>query len=210
MVQQQQQQHSLKKTNMNKYLSTAVAAGALAFGVSQASATAINGTINFGAFGSIALVGGTTFPSATGISFSPGAPLVNAIVTPGSTGDFVAVSVLTPASFRDITFGGSSTPEWTLGTGQFSFDLMTSVNSSVNDTFLNVSGTGTIHSTIAGLDDTQGFFSLTASRSAANQVTFSFQSTTSTTPPPGLPDGGATAMLLGVGVLGLGAMKRKS
>jgi len=205
----------LIKERMTKYLKTAAAVGALAFAATQASAVPISGTINFGNIGIVALTGGATFTTATGLDFTPDCTrrTPSSIVTSGDGSFAVVVPIATTASFKDFNFGGGNLNEWTLSSGQFAFDLTTSAKSgTTTDTFLNVSGTGFVKSSIAGLDTTPGFFSLTASRSFPGQLTFSFQASTSTIPPDDnrVPDGGATAVLLGLGVLGLTVAKRRA
>ena len=196
---------------MTNYLKTAAAVGALAFAATQANAAPIQGTINFAGVNDIELTGGSTFPSATGIHFTGGTP--NAIVTStaavGGTDSFGAngVGFLQAATFKDFTFGAAVPSLWTLTTGggvTFTFNLASASNLSPDNSFLNIKGNGTVTSSVAGLDPTTGFFSLTSSRSSDGQTDFSWQSTTSSAPPPGAPDGGATVMLLGIGVAGLG------
>ena len=101
---------------MTKYLKTAAAVGALAFAATQASAVPISGTINFGNIGIVALTGGATFTTATGLDFTPDASGVtpNALVTSGDGSFSVVAPITTTAKFKDFSFGGGNLDEWTL------------------------------------------------------------------------------------------------
>jgi hypothetical protein len=191
---------------MTKQITTALAAGALLLGASHASAAQIDGTINFGSTAPIKL-NAATFPAATAVDFQSPAGVPNAVVIPGSTGDF-SLLVGQTAVFQDFTIGASVGSEWALSLiPGFSFDLATSANLSANNIFLNIVGTGVVHA--PGFENTPGTFTLTASRSGGDsQVNFSFAAST-TAVPRSTPDGGATALLLGAGLLGMGAIARR-
>jgi hypothetical protein len=181
-----------------------IALGAVSLGLFDVSATQLSGTINFGSTSPIQL-NAPTFPAVTAVDFQspPGVP--NAVVIPGSTGSFTPL-VGQLAMFQDFTIGSSTPNEWILTTAPgYTFDLTTSGNFSANNMFLNIFGTGVVHA--PGYENTPGTFTLTASRSGGNgQVNFSFAASTSANP---TPDGGATALLLGAGLVGIGAVARR-
>jgi len=190
---------------MTKLITSTFAAGVLALGATKASAAnQLSGTINFGSTSPIQL-NAATFPAVTAIDFQniPGNP--NAVVIPGSTLDF-ALLVGQTAEFLDFTIGAPMPNEWHLSLMPgISFDLNTSANLSTDNVFLGISGTGIVHA--PSFDDTPGTFTLTASRSGGSeQISFSFAASTTATP---TPDGGSTAVLLGAGLLGMGALARR-
>ena len=195
---------------MTKYLTTTIAAGVIAFGATQSFAAGqLSGTINFGSTSPIQL-NAATFPAVTAVDFQNVAGTPNAVVLPGSDGDF-ALLVGQTAEFLDFAIGAAGTlNEWHLSLlPGFNFDLANSANISGNNVFLNITGTGTVHAPT--FDDTPGVFTLTASRSGgADQVSFSFAASTTGNPiPTRTPDGGATALLLGAGLLGISAISRR-
>jgi hypothetical protein len=104
-------------------------------------------------------------------------------------------------SIPNLTVGTDIPNFWSVG--GFSFELKNSANISTTESFLNITGDGII-SGPAGFDATPGTFSLTATRTGDNIITFGFLADTTA-----VPDGGATAMLIGAGLLGLGALRRK-
>jgi hypothetical protein len=172
--------------------------GVIAAG-SSALANTITGTINFNSATGITLDTPENFMTVDFVNFFDN--VNSATVGFGSSGDFSSLVGPPAASvaFKDIDVGTSILSLWS--TGGFTFDLMNSANLSTADGLI-IAGTGIIHN--AAFEDTTGTFSLTASRSTPGQVEFTFQATSSA-----VPDGGATAMLLGVGMLGLGAIRRK-
>jgi hypothetical protein len=200
---------------MTKYITTAVAAGAFAFGVAQSQAAAIDGSIGFAPTKVVSTTPNdwTTIPLT--VNFKPGP---NAIINDAGalTGDFSTMlpnADTTPYSVTFKTFTtdtvGTVPALWAVvgGGPAISFDLTSSSNFSADNNFLSIAGTGVIHA--PGFDDTTGFFTLQANRTdPANQIEFFFTAST-TTHPPTVPDGGATAMLLGLGAIGVGALARR-
>jgi len=188
------------------------AASILAVSISGAVAAPLNGIINFGSTSPIRL-DTSNFVTATGVDFQAPAGVPNAVVIPGATGDFAAYIGQT-AIFQDFSFGSAVLNEWILPFSPgITFDLGTSVNFSVNNMFLNIAGTGTVHA--LGFDDTPGTFTLTATRSGSlKQIDFAFAASAATDaglPPDAVPapDGGATALMLGGGTLILAALNRR-
>jgi hypothetical protein len=181
-----------------KTLKTLALIGALTTG-SSVMATSIDGTIQFNANTTISLVGGTTFPTATGIDFADNVNSAT-VNTAASDGSFTGLSGT--VAFKDFTIGTSVNSLWSVGI--WSFDLGNSVNNSADDTHLAIDGTGTLKGT--GFADTPGVFSLTTQRTGGTaQTTFTFSASTTA-----VPDGGASALLIGMGLLGLGVMRRKA
>ncbi|MBA3833760.1 MAG: hypothetical protein H0X34_18075 [Chthoniobacterales bacterium] len=87
--------------------------------------------------------------------------------------------------------------------GGFTFDLANSVVELQNSNFLLITGSGTISGN--GFDATPGMWSFTSQSPAAGGI-FSFSAVTSGT---GVPEGGATVALLGLGFCGIELARRK-
>lgn len=90
---------------------------------------------------------------------------------------------------------------WTVG--GFTYDLTSSTVIIQNADFLVISGTGTISGN--GFDPTPGVWNFTSQEPDANGV-FSFSASGGGT---GVPDGGTTVALLGIGLVGIEFMRRK-
>ena len=178
-----------------------LAIGALSAITAQVGATQINGSIDFSSIvgKEVKLFGANSFLLATGLDF-PAGP--NAAVD-GASGAFAGELSLT-ATFNDINpFSSGINPVWTTTDGHFSFTLDAGYAIIRGAHFLTVDGTGTMHDLLTGLEDTAGGFTLTTQGSPASRRTsFSWSATDDATP---TPDGGPTAILLGAGLLGLGA-----
>ena len=182
----------LKGTMIKNRIALVAAACAVALAVQQAGAAPIVGTI--------AIEGGADLDS----NDLGTATKVEAWDTPEVTsvsGDFdtfvdpeMAVSMTAPWTF---TSGLASL--WSVG--GYTFDLTTSSITFQNSSFLLVEGTGTASG--HGFDDTIGTFRFSTQEPDAMGV-FSFSASVGT-----VPEGGTTAMLLGLGFLGLGAIRRK-
>lgn len=176
-----------------KYLSAvAIAAGLTA----TVNATPINGSIGFG--GTFSTDNDADFTSATTFaSFT-------ATVTAGSqAGDYAGVPGGTSASFTAFSFGAASIiPLWTFtdaGAGiTYDFSATSVVKVTHTKTLLAFEGSGI--ALITGLDPTPGVWNITAN-SAGSALTFSSSAA--------VPDGGATALLLGLGLLGVGLAARR-
>lgn len=184
---------------MKKLLSLA---GLLAaFGVA-AYADPIAGNITIGAtFGTTVVVN----QGANSVTFSPSGP-GNAVVTFVS-GDYASV-ILGPSSvdYSDFTYAPGPTSQllWVIpGVADFLLTNFTLVDEPGTGVYLE--GTGT--ATLTGFDPTPGFWSFSASQASSTSV-FTFSST-NISPIPGVPDSGTTALLLGVGLMGLGFAARR-
>jgi hypothetical protein len=193
---------------MLKAMSLLPAVVALTMSVTGNQASTINGSVNFAPTKTIKATPNlwANVP-AVAVDFKAGP---NAIINDSGalTGDFLAIlptPEITPydVTFLDFTTGGAAVPNvWSIAGGP-SFDLTSSVNLSTDNLFLTISGTGILHA--PGYDDTEGTFTLQANRtSATGQVEFYFSASTTTT-----PDGGATAGLLGLGLLCVGTIARR-
>lgn len=188
-----------------------IAAAVVACAASLQAAT-ITGTIAFGA-----------------VSFSPSNPDLSSAndvitITPlpsvgGGTGDLTGATLTSFSSPITLNAGGGtatfSNPLWVLlaagGSRSFTFTAsgpateLTSLNN-VN----TISGSGTVSDGVAA-DNANGTYIFTFNKTAAGgTVSFSWAGTSgSTTPPPSVPDGGTTVMLLGSALAGLGLIRRK-
>jgi len=126
-----------------------------------------------------------------------------------NTGDYAGTdgSLVTMQGFAFDPFAGAAiSPLWTFDIGlvTYSFEL-TSITlvdrfAGGGNYFLSVAGSGM--ASITGFEDAAGTWSLTT-QSGTGATTLSFSSTTS------VPDSGATAALLGLGLIGLGAASRR-
>lgn len=183
---------------ITKKLATLLAASALVAGAFQAQAAPITGTIDIVASGSHVVLDKT----ANSVTFvDDNAVPGNALVSNG-TGDFAAF-VTQLVTYADFTYSplAVANPIWTLVAGGLSFDLETVTFISEAGTGLVLNGTGTIHSALH--EDTSGTWSFSADTASGGNFTFSSQTAAN------VPDGGATAMLLGLGVLGMATLRRK-
>lgn len=182
---------------MHKTLIKILSVTSLAVGmlVCTASANTIKGNINF--------FGGVTLDN-TDLSLATKVNTFNSAFVSSSTQDFAANGAvfLTPVTFTTPwTFVSGAHPLlWSVA--GFTFDLTSSSIISQSSTFLNVSGTGTIKH--LGFDDTIGVWTFTIP-SAGDNGTFAFAAATQAN----LPDGGTTALLVGLGLLGMGLVARR-
>lgn len=163
---------------------------ALALSATPSKAAAVNGSINFDGeattnTGSLATA--TAFSSITGTFVDPGT----------QTGTFASVPDYTTVSFTPFSFSaGGVTPLWTftIGNVTYSFDATSIVVETQNSTFLNIEGSGVAY--VTGDTAAVGHWSITDTGNGPN---FTFGEGTS------VPDSGATAALLALGVVALGA-----
>ena len=163
---------------------------------SQLSAAQVNGAITFS--------GGAVFDTSS-LASATRVNTFSDVAVMSLDGDFAgfvnvddSVSMATPWIFSP------STP--TLGlwsVGGFTYDLASCSVVLQNADFLLISGTGTISGN--GFDVTSGTWSFTAQSPSANGV-FSFSASDGFN---GVPDGGTTASLLGIGLVGVGLLRRR-
>lgn len=196
---------------MNKKLGVLAAASAIAF-LPDASALAITGQL---------VMDGTVNLNSTSIGSATEVASFGGDVYAGGASDGVFEDAGLDAALVSINGFSLNTspfstvdPLWTVTSGSetFSFALTGLQILTQNDTFLDILGTGYIYSETIGsqYSQTPGTFSLSISDSdgvgdGIGQFRFGFQATTSAT----VPDGGATAGLLGIGALSLLAFRRR-
>lgn len=180
---------------------------ALSFAVQQAEAANISGSIDMSG---TAILDNSLLGSATKVTSVSGAS-VGGIPTGSFTG--TAGDAVTWNGFGWNPSTTPVTPLWTFtdaGTGStYSFTLNSVSVDSQDNKFLNLLGSGTLSITggTAAADDTTGSWSFTISNPTGGaHANFAFTFANSQT---AVPDGGATAMLLGAGFLGLAGLRRK-
>ncbi len=130
----------------------------------------------------------------------------NTAVVTSATGSFSTIAAGTLATMNPYTFNPSTpvTPLWTVG--GFSFNLTSSTIVLQSSTFLAISGTGILTGP-AGFDPTPGLWAFTSQQAGGgSQQSFSFSANTTAV---GVPDGGSTVALLGAGLIGVVALRRK-
>ena len=178
--------------------------------VSKSQAVPITGQITLN--GGATISGGsptTTIANFTTITMQA----VGAVAFGGGSGSYSGISALTPVTFttNPLVVGAPGTvgaianasPFYTISVGGFSFDLtviVSNVYNSVSPQTRTLNGTGLLKGN--GFDDTPGTWQLSTS---GTDTTLGFVSTTEA-----LPDSGSTLALLGMGLIGLAALRRKS
>ena len=121
------------------------------------------------------------------------------------TGSFIGIAVGTAVTMTaPWTFDPSTALPALWSVGGFTFNLASSTISFQDSSFLAISGVGTITGP-AGFDPTNGIFNFTTQSPDAGGV-FSFSAANNAV---GVPDGGSTIALLGMGLLGLSSLRRR-
>jgi hypothetical protein len=194
-----------KTMKISKTILTLLATGLLSCGIfsQQAQAGFISGQISFSGsaiFNTTNLAAANTVTHFKDINNVDG----KATVVGVSTGSFSGIVSGTQASFtQPYQFNPSVgvTALWSVG--GFTFDLLTSAIVTQTSTFLNITGTGTLHN--AGFTDTAGVWNFTVSNASGSpQDTFSFAASTSA-----VPEGGSALALLGLGLVAVELLRRK-
>ena len=132
--------------------------------------------------------------------------------TVAGTGSYATVPPMTSTTFNDFTFIGDGTgamllgpdmPIWTftIGATTYSFDLLSLTNGRTQAGSMNFNGTGIAH--ITGMDDIPASFALEGAG-----TNFNFVLSSSTTSVPPTPDGGATVVMLAVGLVSVELVRR--
>lgn len=189
-----------------KTILAALAIGLLGCGIlcQQTQAVPITGDIEF--FGN-ATASGPSGALPTTINFG------NPWHSLAGTDSYAGVPFGTPTTFNSFSFIGDGiaasligpdTPLWTFAVGAvtYSFDLLNLTNAHTDAGSMAFTGEGIAH--ITGFDDTFATFGLQGAGSD-----FSFSISTSTTSTEGVPENGATIALLAIGLVGIGALRRK-
>jgi hypothetical protein len=186
--------------NVSKTVLTVVAVGLLSCGLfsQQAQAVSMNGYINFAG---VTVYNTKSLATATEVKKWNSSLVLEA----ATTGDFATfTSNLEPVKMGKPWMFNPSTPKpglWSVG--GFTFDLSSSTIVSQSAFFLNITGTGMVSGN--GFDPTPGEWSFTSSDSNGKiRSSFGFQSDT-----VAIPDGGATAALLGLALAGIEVLRRK-
>lgn len=194
---------------MNKTTKTILAAFAVAMlgcGLLCEQAYAITGSIQF--FGS-ASASGASGAGQTTISFTNPWDVLQ------GTGDYASVPAGTDTTFTNFSFTGdgasaaltgSVTPLWsfTFNGLNYSFDLLQLTNGHTESGSMSFAGTGIAH--ITGFGDTAASFSM---QGAGNNGPFTFQLSSSSTTAQGVPEGGTTAALFGLALVGLLTLRQR-
>lgn len=190
---------------MKLKITSAVAALATFFLVTGAQAAPITGQITLSADSSSVAI---NFAANT-VTFAPSSPALNAkvdTVNGNMTGLAPVGTLLTYKNFQYDPLVVIN-PIWLTTTGlSFTLTSISSVTENVAFGGLLLFGSGIISSTNPAFDPTPGNWSFNASES--DNATFSWGSTASVAPSR-VPDGGASAILLGVSLLGLVGASRK-
>ena len=179
-----------------KLLKLTLAVLSAALVASEAQAVMVDGAITF--------AGGAKFDT-TSLATATRVNLFKNVKVMSEDGDFTAfvadddpVTMAVPYIFTPST----PTPAlWSVG--GFTFDLDGSTVVLQNADFLIISGTGTL--TGNGFDPTEGTWSFTSQSPSANGV-FSFSASGDFN---GVPDGGSTVALLGLGLTCVWVIRRK-
>ncbi len=188
---------------MKKTLLAVLATAALTLG---AQAVPITGDIDFAGQ---ATFDTTSLATATRVTLFKANDLAanNTGTVTSANGSFSSIAPGTLATMNPYTFNPSTavTPLWTVG--GFSFNLTSSTIVAQSSFSLVVRGTGFITSTNPSFDTTPGVWIFSAGQAnGGTAASFSFQANTAAV---GVPDGGSTVALLGAGLIGVVALRRK-
>jgi hypothetical protein len=190
---------------MKKSLIKLAGALLLAFAVSSvAHANPINGSISFSNNSGLTtdsgnLLTATKITGITGVTVSTGSTAPTGTYA-GTDGD--AVTFITPIDFSGSAITPFSLWTFTAGGTTYSFTATSVGVVTQLATFLNIGGSGIAY--VTGYTPTAGVWSLTSTSTNSVALTFSASTT--------VPDGGTTALLVGLSLLGLSvaARRRKS
>jgi hypothetical protein len=198
-----------------KFLSPLIAGIAMTCFALTAQADPITGGVTF--TGQVTLPVGTNIGNATAFLSFNNPPLATVTIR---TGSYIVAGVGTndPVAVNAFTFGGFAYPYtlvpplqplWHSAGGLAEGDIMTIVSlfQTFNETSqigsATINGTGMLH--LVGFDPTMGSYVLDVTQGGST-LGFTYSAFV---PVPGTPDGGTTLLLLGMGLLGVGAVARR-
>lgn len=176
-------------------LATLAAAFVASAFVPQAQAVMINGAITFS--------GGAVYDTMS-LATATRVNSFSSVVVESRDGDFSSVAVGDSVTMAQPWIFSPSTPTpglWSVG--GFTYDLTSATVIFQSADFLAISGTGTISGN--GFEVTQGTWNFTSQTPSANGI-FSFSAGTAA---QGVPDGGTTVALLGLGLASLELIRRR-
>lgn len=187
--------------NMETYIRQIIATFALGAMAVTAHAVQITGTLD--------IAGGVTLNTNSLTTATQVSVFSNVIVTGVTVGSILDTTINignSVAMTQPWVFGAGKDDLWSVG--GFTFDLNTSTIITQTSGLLYVTGTGVL--TGNGYDATPGMWAFTSQSTSGvgDNNNFSFSATTEARP-AGVPDGGATAILLGSSLLGLALVSRK-
>lgn len=191
----------------NKWLKVAAVAAAFCVGGMAAQALPITGNITFA--GGVQLNSASS-GTATGVTGWTGAGGSGMPIVISADGSFSGIAPGTPVTFTSPWFFNSGAVSSLWSVDGFTFNLTASsiVFQGGHPAGVLVDGSGTV--TAAGFDPTTISWSFSVSDPSASGLygsVFSFQAANGGSG-GSVPDGGTTAMLLGMGLLGLGLAKK--
>lgn len=186
-----------------------------AFSTAALAAPSIVGQIDISTVGHTVTVAGNS-TSGTVTFVNTGGPLTHNANITGLYGDYLTSGVLSfsdaivyssPFSYSLGSVSGAEyAPLWkTLTVGNASFELSKITSIIYSPTLFQLKGEGI--ASLKNFEDTAGTWSFVLTRDTPD-AKFSFTGT-NTVPIPGVPDSGTTALLLGVGLMGLGFAARR-
>jgi VPDSG-CTERM motif len=205
IVHHREQTTTNQKNIMKGNILTSLACAALALGLSGSAYADINGSIGF--TGTFIQTGGTI-----GLLNTADHMTLGSLQIATATGDLTGAGA--PFSFASSIGVNGNPPSlvghtlWTATVGAitYSFTIATESQTLTSGAQINLAGIGTMHDGNPG-DDTAGEWQLGFGRSGAS---FTWQGTSASVgTPTTTPDGGATVVLLGAALSGLGLIRRK-
>jgi VPDSG-CTERM motif len=192
-----------------KWLKMTAIAAAVCGVAGMAQAVPISGDITFA--GGVQLDTSSAGTATEVLSWTgPGGTGMPIVIS--DDGSFSGISPGTQVTFASPWFFNSGAVSSLWSVGGFTFDLTSShiVFQGGSPAGVLVDGTGIVSGN--GLDSASMSWSFTTQDPSANGAgssIFSFSSAAGTTGGGSVPDGGTTAMLLGLGILGLGLLKKQ-
>jgi hypothetical protein len=200
----------------NKLKLSLVAAGSLALSMAPITsmATPINGTISF--FGNVTPFTGP--PSSPGVTIASDYTTAQSLVfgftqaASGANGSFASVTAGTVVTMNgplgvNPAVINSSGPLWSVG--GFTFTLTTLTESLDTPTVLVLSGSGMMSDGIAADNNMGTWVATFTSASSGPGVTFSWNSSSGASiPTTVVPETGASLLMMGMGLAGLGVFAK--